>query len=117
MAVEENSPVKSVMFLAYGETTSTHAADVMDREFALFDCKIRRRGRTWRWRVVSEWDEAVMHGTETSRPAAQYKAARAMFQLMLTAPYWSRVNSTHTRHAGRAPKTDRPLLGRRSSVS
>jgi hypothetical protein len=33
--------------------------------------------------------QVVMHGTESSRPAAKYKADRALFLMLLCAPYQS----------------------------
>ena len=64
-----------------------------DADFLLFDSSITRRGRAWRWCVFSEAGEIVLQGIERSRPAAQYRAARATFSLLLTAPYWRRTNS------------------------
>lgn len=62
-------------------------------DFALFDISICRRGRTWRWFVSDRCGSPLLAGDERSRTAAQYMAARAMFQLLLTAPYRSRMRS------------------------
>jgi len=34
-----------------------------------------------------------MQGRESSRPAAKYRAERALFMLLLTAPYRSRLSA------------------------
>ncbi|MGM4872776.1 hypothetical protein AB7645_16310 [Bradyrhizobium sp. 956_D2_N1_5] len=63
-----------------------------DVDFPVFDSSITRRGRGWRWCVSGEAGKIVLQGTERSRPAAQYMAARATFLLLLTAPYWRPSN-------------------------
>lgn len=60
-------------------------------DFALFDLSVYRRsrgrGRGWGWSVVDRYGNPVLTGSERSRTAAQYVAARVVFQLLLTAPY------------------------------
>ena len=56
-------------------------------DFPVFDSSITRHGRGWRWCVSGAAGEIVLQGTERSRVAAQYVAARATFLLLLTAPY------------------------------
>ena len=47
-------------------------------EPAMFEVLLRRRGRTrWQWQVCDQ-------GWEDSRPAAKYRAERALFMLLLT---------------------------------
>lgn len=65
-------------------------------DFAVFDLWIQRRGRGWRWSVSAPGGDVLLVGSERSRPAAQYMAARAVFQLLLTAPYRNRMKSKHT---------------------
>jgi len=62
---------------------------------------LNKRGRKWRWRVCTAEGEAVMQGAESSRPAAKYQANRALFLLLLTAPYQFRP-SVQFRHEARA---------------
>lgn len=62
-------------------------------DFTLFDLSICRRGRAWRWSVFDQSGKLLFVGDERGRSAAQYMAARAMFQLLLTAPYRSRIRS------------------------
>jgi len=62
-------------------------------DFALFDHSICRRGRSWRWSVSDRSGSPLLAGDERSRSAAQYMAARAIFQLLSTAPYRSRMRS------------------------
>ncbi|RZM94005.1 hypothetical protein CWO91_39715 [Bradyrhizobium genosp. SA-3] len=59
-------------------------------DFALFEFSISRRGRTWRWSVSDQCGNLLLAGNERSRPGAQYMAARAIFQFLLTAPYRNR---------------------------
>lgn len=55
-----------------------------------FETFLKKCGRsTWRWRVCTTEGRLVMHGSETGRRAAKYAAERALFQMLLTAPYWS----------------------------
>lgn len=56
-------------------------------EYAFFESSISRRRRTWRWIILDSAGSILMSGEERSRPEAQYKAARATLQLLLTAPY------------------------------
>ncbi|QFI75181.1 hypothetical protein F8237_23895 [Bradyrhizobium betae] len=56
--------------------------------FPTFEMFLKRCGRrTWRWRVCTTEGRLVTHGSETSRPAAKYAAARALFLTLLAAPY------------------------------
>ena len=64
----------------------------LDREvdqFPVFELLVKKRGRIWRWSVCTSEGAVVMEGSESSRPAAKYKAARALFLLLLSAPYQS----------------------------
>jgi hypothetical protein len=58
-------------------------------QFPVFELVLKKRGRIWRWSVCASEGAVVMVGSESSRPAAKYKAARALFQLLLSAPYQS----------------------------
>jgi len=60
----------------------------MSDNLPTFELFLKRCGRrTWRWRVCTTEGRLVMHGSENSRPAAKYAAERALFQMLLTAPY------------------------------
>jgi hypothetical protein len=62
----------------------------MPYQFPIFDVVLKKRGRkTWRWRVCTAEGLVVMRGSENSRPAAKYHADRALFLLLLSAPYRS----------------------------
>jgi hypothetical protein len=61
----------------------------MPDQFRIFERHLKKRGRLWRWRLCTTGGTVVMHGTETSRIAAKYKADRALFLLLLCAPYQS----------------------------
>jgi len=62
----------------------------MSDQFPVFEVVLKRRGRTWSWRVCTTEGDVVMLGSESSRAAAKYKADRALFQLLLSAPYRSK---------------------------
>jgi hypothetical protein len=61
----------------------------MHDQFPVFEKVLKKRSRTWRWRVCTTEGDVVMQGSESSRPAAKYKADRALFLLLLSAPYRS----------------------------
>src|ERR1700730_13829351 len=63
------------------------ASDV--HQFPVFELVLKKSGRIWRWSVCTSEGAVVMEGSESSRPAAKYKAARALFLLLLSAPYQS----------------------------
>jgi hypothetical protein len=50
----------------------------------MYEMMLKRKWAWWEWRVCDHSGEVIMFGRETSRPAARYKAARALFQLLLT---------------------------------
>ena len=58
-------------------------------QFSVFDLVLNKRGRTWQWSVCTSEGAAIMVGSESSRPAAKYQADRALFLLLLSAPYQS----------------------------
>jgi hypothetical protein len=61
----------------------------MTDQFLVFEKVLKKRRRTWKWRVCTPEGDVVMHGSESSRPAAGYQADRALFLLLLSAPYQS----------------------------
>jgi len=61
----------------------------MPDRYPIFGIELNKRRRKWRWRVCAAEGEAVMQGAESSRMAAKYQANRALFLLLLTAPYQS----------------------------
>jgi hypothetical protein len=63
-------------------------------QFPVFEVALKKRGRTWRWCVCTTEGAVVMKGSEINRPAAKYKADRALFLLLLSAPYRSIQLST-----------------------
>ena len=67
----------------------------MPHKFAVFEPLLKKRGRVWRWCVHTTEGQVVMHGTESKRSAAKYKADRALFLLLLCAPYQSARLSDH----------------------
>lgn len=68
--------------------------------FTTFDISVRRRSRSWEWMVCASPGKPVMLGRESSRRAASYKGARALF-LLLSAPRATLRN---------AKESDRPRI-------
>jgi hypothetical protein len=63
----------------------------MPVQFPVFETFLKKRGRVWKWCVCTTEGQVVMHGSESSRPAAKYRADRALFLLLLYAPYRSSI--------------------------
>ena len=72
----------------------------MPNQYLTFETIVGQRGRAWRWRVCTTEGEVVMKGSENSRPAAIYRSNRALFSLLLSAPYLSFGNLGFGRSAG-----------------
>ena len=62
---------------------------VTSDQFQFFELALEKRRRRWLWRVSTTDGDAVIEGSESSRPAAKYNANRALFLLLLSAPYRS----------------------------
>ena len=62
---------------------------VTSDQFQIFEVVLKKRRRKWLWRVSTTDGDAVIMGSESSRPAAKYHANRALFLLLLSAPYRS----------------------------
>lgn len=52
-----------------------------------FEYVLKQRGRRWLWSLHDAEGAQVMMGSGRNRPAAIYQANRALFQLLLSAPY------------------------------
>ena len=59
----------------------------MPGRFPVFEVSLRKRGRKWAWTVAPTNGPPIMLGSESSRPAASYRANRALFLLLLSAPF------------------------------
>lgn len=55
-------------------------------QFPIFDMRVGRRGRAWKWSVMTSEGRVIMDGAAKSRHAAQYRAYRALLLLLMTAP-------------------------------
>ena len=63
----------------------------MQGRFQIFEAILERRRRgAWRWKVCSAEGDVIVRGFDISRRAAGYNANRALFQLLLSAPYHSK---------------------------
>jgi len=62
---------------------------VTSDQFQIFEVVLKKRRRKWLWRVSTTDGYALIEGSESSRPAAKYNANRALFLLLLSAPYRS----------------------------
>ena len=80
----------------------------MAAQFQTFEAILRKRRRSWRWYICTDEGDLVMMGSDNSRLGARYQANRAMFMLLLNAPYRSSMTI-----APDAPDIDR--LGEASS--
>jgi hypothetical protein len=65
----------------------------MGCRFPVFEVVVKRRGRKWRWCVSTTEGKTVMLGSEGSRVAAAYEANRALFLLLLSAPYRLQISA------------------------
>ena len=63
-------------------------------QFQIFEVVLKKRRRKWLWSVSTTDGDAVIEGSESSRSAAKYYANRALFLLLLSAPYRSIRPST-----------------------
>jgi hypothetical protein len=68
-------------------------AFAMPVRFPTFDVSLKKRGRKWRWCVYTTEGTALMQGSEGDRTAAKYQADRALFLLLLSAPYRLRLST------------------------
>jgi hypothetical protein len=74
----------------------------MSDRIRIFEVALKRRGRKWVWWVRTIEGKVVMIGAESSRPAARYEANKALFLLLLSAPYRPQVSA---RAIGRRPRS------------
>jgi hypothetical protein len=59
----------------------------MTDRFPIFEMVLKKHGRKWTWCVRTTEGMAIMQGSGANRAAAKYQADRALFLLLLTAPY------------------------------
>jgi hypothetical protein len=59
----------------------------MSNQFQIFEAVLKKRGRKWSWAVSTSEGRVVMRGAESSRPAANYEANKALLLLLLSASY------------------------------
>jgi hypothetical protein len=75
-------------------------------QLPVFEALLKKRGRVWIWSVCTAEGQVVMQGVEGRRPSAVYKANRALFQMLLCAPYsyipQPHGNRSAGRHSGRS---------------
>jgi hypothetical protein len=60
----------------------------MPNQYLTFETIVGKRGRSWKWSVCTTDGEVLIKGSENSLPAAKYKSNRALFLLLLSAPYY-----------------------------
>lgn len=71
-----------------------------------FEFFLKQRGRRWLWSVHTAEGTQVVTGSGCSRSAAAYEANRALFLLLLSAPY--RFRAQANRQARRRPLAPTP---------
>ena len=61
-------------------------ADLCDKlqYYSMYEMKLNRKWGWWQWSVNDRSGKVATFGRESSRRAARYEAARALFQLLLT---------------------------------
>ena len=59
----------------------------MSDQFQVFEVVLKQRRRRWLWCISTAGGDAIIDGSESSRPVAKYNANRALFELLLSAPY------------------------------
>lgn len=64
----------------------------MSDRFPIFEIVLERRRRRWVWAVRTNVGMLVITGSRSSRSAARYEAHRALFLMLLSAPYRSRTS-------------------------
>jgi hypothetical protein len=69
----------------------------MSNQFQIFEAVLKKRGRKWAWAVSTNEGKVVMRGAESSRPAANYEATKALLLLLLSASYRPRPLSAFRR--------------------
>ena len=60
---------------------------VTSDRFQMFEISLRKRRKLWLWSVSTAEGGAIVEGTAISRPAAKYSADRALFMMLLSAPW------------------------------
>lgn len=73
----------------------------MPHRLPVFEALLEKRGRAWRWSVCTAEGQVVMQGAESRRTSARYQANRALFQMLLCAPY----SYVHRRNASRKARS------------
>lgn len=87
---EDRGPTSGLKFIRLDP--GREAATMVRSEFPTFEMTlVQRRRKRWAWSVCTSEGAVVVRGRESSRNAAKYQAERALFMLLLTAPYWSRL--------------------------
>lgn len=84
----------------------------MSDRFPIFDVVLEQRRRTWIWSVRTTEGTLIMTGSRSSRSAARYEADRALFLMLLNAPYHSRLSARmiHANQQARARRSLPPKL-------
>ena len=59
----------------------------MPPHLPVFEAMLKKRGRLWRWSIYTAEGRVVMQGADSRRTSARYKANRALFLMLLCAPY------------------------------
>lgn len=73
----------------------------MPHRLPVFEALLEKRGRAWRWSVFTAEGQLVMQGAEARRTSARYQANRALFQMLLCAPY----SYAHRRNGSRKARS------------
>lgn len=82
--------------MCYKETTKMPPMPLVGQavtsdRFQMFDVSVRKRRRLWLWSVSTAEGEVIVEGAASTRSAAKYSADRALFMLLLSAPWKLRL--------------------------
>lgn len=75
----------------------------MSDRFPIFEPILEQRRRVWVWSVRTTEGMLVITGSRGSRSAARYEAHRALFLMLLSAPYRSRPAGREIQTSPKAP--------------
>jgi len=93
MSSEAGINVSALCYWGWFRSFLARSRVAMVDRFPVFDVILKKRGRRWRWCLCSTEGNTVMLGSEPSRAAARYEANKALFLLLLTAPYRSQLSA------------------------
>ena len=78
---------------------------MLPHQFPVFETLLNKRGRSWSWSICTAEGRVVMVGAGRNRSAARYNANRALFQMLLCAPYYSHPGNGDSSASSRSDRS------------